>query len=147
MQVKFEGGRELEAALSEFSKATAKNITRRALKTAADPIADAWQGRVKVLTGDLQRSIAVGTKLNRRQTGLNRAMGKAEVEIHVGTNDSAGLQEEFGNAHQAAHPAGRPAWDAEGGEAALGRIGKELSDEIEKAASRARRRALRASIR
>jgi len=143
MQFKFEGGRELEAALSEFEGVTAKSIARRALKKAADPIAESWRGRVKVKTGNLRRSVIVGTKLNRRQAGIARAEGKSDVELYVGTSDPAGIQEEFGNAHQGAHPAARPAWDAEGGENALTRIGDELKTEITKAAGRAARKALK----
>lgn len=139
---KLEGGRELEAALSEFNRVTAKNTALRALKTAADPIADAWADRVKVKTGHYRESVSVGTKLNRRQTGLNKKLGKSEVEVHIGTNDPAGIQEEFGGRQQA-HPAARPAWDAEGGQVAVDRIGAELKIEIDKATARAARKAAR----
>lgn len=140
MQFKFEGGKALEAALSEFSRVAAKNIARRALKRAAKPIADAWESAVKVRTGRYRKSVAVGTNLNRRQSGLNKKLGKSEVEIHIGTNDPAGIQEEFGG-RQAAHPAARPAWAAEGGQAAVDRIIAELKPEIDKAAARAARKA------
>lgn len=140
---KFEGGRELERALGEMKKATAKAVGRRALKKAADPILAAYNARTVVATGTLLDNELVGTKLNRRQAAMNRKMGKSEVEVHIGTADPAGIQQEFGNVRQAAVPALRPAWDAEGGETALGRIGSELAIEIEKTAARAARRTAR----
>lgn len=137
---KFEGGRELEAALAEFKRPMAKGVGRRALKKAADPILTAYKAGTTVKSGRLVESEVIGTKLNKRQTRLNRKMGPSEVEVHVGTTDPAGIQEEFGNAHQAAHPSLRPAWDAEGGEKALDRIGDELWTDIDKTAKRATRR-------
>lgn len=74
---------------------------------------------------------------------MNRKMGKSEVEIHIGTADPAGIQQEFGNVHQAAAPALRPAYDAEGGERALERIGDEMWTEIQKSADRQAKRAAR----
>lgn len=143
--LKFEGGRDLEAALLDLAKPTiAKGVGRRALKKAADPILAAWEAGTKVLTGNLQASETIGTKLNKRQTRMNKKLdSKSAVEMHIGTNDPAGMQEEFGNIHQAAHPSLRPAWDAEGGERALERISNELWIDIEKTAARAARKAAR----
>ena len=138
---KLTGGRELEAALAEFAKPVAKAVARRALKKAADPILKAYQANTTVATGRLQESEVAGTRLNRRQTKLNRRLGKSEVEVHIGTADPGGLQEEFGNAHQSPHPALRPAWDAEGGQRAVDRIGAELKIDLEKTAARVARRA------
>lgn len=143
MQIKFEGGQELEAALSQFEGVTAKAISRRALKRAADPILAAYQSNTTRLTGRLIRSEVIGTRLNKRQTALNRRESASAVEVHIGTNDPAGVQEEFGNVHQAPHPALRPAWDTEGGDAALARIGKEIALETAKSVARAQRKALR----
>lgn len=141
--LKLEGGRDLERALGEMKKATAKAVTRRALKKAAEPILQAYKARTVVATGTLLDNELVGTKLNRRQAALNRKMGKSEVEIHIGTADPAGVQQEFGNVRQAANPALTPAWDAEGGQPALDRIGTEMATEIARTAARAARRAAR----
>lgn len=140
---RFEGARDLERALGEMKKATAKAVGRRALKKAADPILQAYKSRTVVATGTLVDNELVGTKLNRRQTAMNRRMGRSEVEVHIGTADPAGIQQEFGNAHQRAAPALRPAWDAEGGQTALDRIGSELAIEIDRTAKRAARKAAR----
>lgn len=139
------GGPELAAALAQFTTPTRRAVSRRALRKAADPILAAWKAGTKVLTGHLQESEVVGTKLNKRQTRMNRRnLGRSEVEVHIGTNDPAGVQEEFGNAHQRAAPSLRPAWDAEGGQKAVDRIGEELWIDIEATAARVARRASRA---
>lgn len=120
----------------------AKGVGRRALKKGADPILRAYQDNTKVASGRLQASETAGTKLNKRQARLNRKLdSKSAVEIHIGTADPAGLQEEFGNVHQSAHPALRPAWDAEGGQRAVDRIGGELAADIVKTAARVARKA------
>jgi Bacteriophage HK97-gp10, putative tail-component len=140
----FLGGKQVEAALMQLgTAATAKNVSRRALKKAADPILKAYQAGTTVKTSALVDSEVVGTKLSKRQASMNRRLGKAEVEVHVGTADPAGIQEEFGNRRQAANPALRPAWEAHGGQVALDNIGKEHRTEIEKAAARAARKALK----
>jgi hypothetical protein len=54
------------------------------------------------------------------------------------------LQTEFGNIHQAAEPSGRPAWEATKG-AVLTTIGRDLWEEIRKAAERAARKAAKAA--
>ena len=143
-RMEFCGGRELEKALAQLDKAASRKSTaRRALKKAAAPIHRAYQSNTVVATGTLLSNEVIGTRLNRRQAALNRKLGKSEVEIHIGTSDPAGIQQEFGNVHQAAAPALRPAYDAEGGERALTRIGDEMWLEIEKSADRQAKRALR----
>lgn len=138
---KLTGGRELEAALAKFSKPMAKAIARRALKRAADPILGVYQALTTIKTGNLEQSEMIGTKLTRRQARLARRLGKSDVELHIGTSDPAGVQEEFGNAHQSPHPSLRPAWDEEGGQKAVDRIADELRGEIMKTAARVARKA------
>jgi hypothetical protein len=136
----FQGGRELDRALALLEKAaTRKTTARRALKQAAEPIHSAYQANTIVATGALLDNEIIGTRLNRRQAGLNRRMGKAEVEIHVGTADPAGIQQEFGNVNQTAAPALRPAWDREGMRS-MDRIGEFMWPEIEKATARQAKR-------
>lgn len=137
MQMQFQGGKDLERALAQIEKAaTRKTLSRRALKAAAEPILADYQANTVVATGVLLSNEVMGTRLNRRQSRMNKRLGKAEVEIHVGTSDPAGIQQEFGNRHQAAAPALTPAWEREGGDKALGRIGDELWPEIERTAAR-----------
>src|SRR5689334_15899920 len=112
--VKFTGGRELEKALNDLPKATQRNVLRRGLKKVADPVADDWQARAPRLTGQLEHSIIVGpsSKLTSRQKKDAKREGKHFAEIHVGTSDPAGQQQEFGNINHPAQPSGRPAWEA-----------------------------------
>lgn len=60
--IKVEGLRELDAALGELSKATAKSVLLRVLKKAGQPIADAAKNLARRDTGELRESIQVSTK-------------------------------------------------------------------------------------
>lgn len=143
MKLEFEGGRELERSLSEIeSQVTRKNVARRALRAAAAPILRMYKSLTTVLTGHLLVSSIVGTRLNRRQSQLNRGE-KLPVEVYVGTNDPAGLQEEFGNRHQRAKGNLRKAWDSFGGKFALKIIGSVMGAELERAARRQERKVAR----
>jgi HK97 gp10 family phage protein len=144
--VTVEGLRELDAALGNLPKATGKNVLRRVLKKAGQPIAEEAEERAPVLTGALQISIGVGTKLTKRQSKLHRKMFKddrASAEMFVGAGGLAqATQAEFGNEHQAAEPYMRPAWDGNKDEA-LDIIATDLGDEIMKAARRLAKKAAR----
>lgn len=142
-QVKVEGFREFERVLTQdLPKATGKRIVTKVLKDAAQPIADIGQANAPLgPTGKLKKSYGVGTKLTRRQAALNRkSESKSMVEVHIGPNDPAGVQTEFGNEHQAAEPHLRPAWEA-GKRRALADIVKGLAASLAKAVARARKKA------
>jgi HK97 gp10 family phage protein len=140
--VKVEGLRELEAALAELPTATGKNVLRRVLKKAGQPIADAGEAYAPRLSGKLAQSYAVSTKLTRRQKRDARE-GKSSVEVYVGpTPHPKSIQTEFGNAHQAPEPHMRPAWDGNK-DRALQIIKDELGNEIQKAAGRLAKKAAR----
>jgi HK97 gp10 family phage protein len=139
------GFAELDAALAQIEKtATAKAVMRRSLKKAAQPMADMAQAAAPVLSGTLQESVAVGTKLSKRQAGIHRKMfknDKAAVEMFVGAGAlSSSTQQEFGNEHNAPQPFMRPAWDAEA-QPTLERLGKEMWADIKRTAERAAKKA------
>lgn len=169
--MRFEGGRELERALGELGTLfRRRKAARETLLEAAEPIRAVAENAAPVRTGGkekrfkragdpdgvqsgvrgrgaLKRHVSIGTRLSRRQSMQNRA-GKMPVEVYVGTRDRVGRLEEFGTRFAAAQPFMRPAWDAEGGQAALDRISEGLWRHIqrqamlqEKAARRAVRRA------
>lgn len=144
--VSIDGLRELDAALGQLPKATGKAVLRRTLKKAGQPIANDAEAKAPRLTGALQISIGVGTKLTRRQSKLHRKMfkdDKASAEVFVGAGGLAqATQTEFGNSHQAAEPYMRPAWDGNKDQA-LEIIKSELGAEIMKAAQRLAKRAAR----
>jgi len=145
--VRTEGFAELERALDQLGKAATQKATlRRAATKALQPVADMAQSLAPRLTGALQLSVGVGTRLSRRQAGLHRRMfrdDRAAVEVFAGAGPLAqATQSEFGNRDQASQPFLRPAWDAEG-RATLDRLATEMWAEIQRTAARQARRAAR----
>ncbi|WP_404861861.1 HK97-gp10 family putative phage morphogenesis protein [Georhizobium sp. MAB10] len=140
-RVRVDGLRELEQAMMELSRATSRNVARKALMKGAEPILESAQAAAPVgPTGNLKASYGIGTKLTRRQQKLHKK--ESPVEVFVGPNDPAAVQTEFGNAHQAAQPHLRPAWDSRQKQT-LEIIKTELGTEIDKAAKRAARKTAR----
>lgn len=170
IRMRLEGSRELQRALGELNTLfRRRKAVRDALLEAAGPIRDAAEAAAPVRTGGkekrfklpgdpkgkqsgvrgrgaLKRHVSMGARLSRRQSWLNRA-DKMPVEVYVGTRDRIGRLQEFGTRKAPAQPFLRPAWDAEGGQAALDRFGAGLWRQIErqarlqeKAARRGKRR-------
>jgi HK97 gp10 family phage protein len=138
---KIEGLKELDAALSELPKATSRNVLSRTLKEQGKPIRDDGEARAPKLTGGLAESYTVGTKLSRRQKRANKK--ESQVEVYIGPGPAAkGVQTEFGNAHQAAEPHLRPAFDGNVDRVLAG-IRNSLAEQIEKARARLARKAAR----
>lgn len=147
---KVEGLREIDAALAELPKATAKNVLRRVGRQALEPLAADMAAKAPddPATGgmDLKRSIGVGTRLTKRQAALHRKMfksDKASVELFAGAGGvPQATQQEFGNERHGPQPFARPAWDANKG-VMLDTIKTGLWTEIDKAAKRLARKAAR----
>ncbi|WP_421925481.1 HK97 gp10 family phage protein [Neoaquamicrobium sediminum] len=141
---KVEGLRELDAALAELPKATGKNVLRRVLRTAAQPVADDYSESVRRRTGTLAKSAGVSTKLSKRQRSLHRKMfksDKASVEMFAGAGPlPQAITEEFGTPDQPPQGEMRSSWDANQ-RGVLDTIKSELWTEIEKAAQRLARKA------
>lgn len=140
-RMRVEGLRELDRALGELPKATGKNVLRRTLRKAGEPIMKEWAARTPVLTGKLQKSVATGTKLSRRQRRGHRKQSTIEIFVGAGALAQATMQE-FGTANQAPQPAARPAWDNNHVKA-LEIVKTELGGEIEAARKRLARKAAR----
>lgn len=146
--IKTQGFKEMDAALGEFSKATARNILKRAGLKALEPVVTTAKGRVHRRTGELQESIEASDKLSPRQKRLNRQ--PSTVELYAGPAGDAetkappqGTFEEFGTEDHPPHPFLRPAWDTNQSQV-LETVKDELGGEIEKATQRAQRKALKA---
>ena len=138
---KVEGLKDLDAALKELPKSTSRGILRRTLTKEAQPIAVAGEALAPKLTGKLAKSYTVGTKLSRRQKRMHKK--ESDVEVFVGpTPHAKSVQTEFGNAHHAAHPHLRPAWDSNW-RRVLDGIRNTLANEIEKTRARIARKAAR----
>lgn len=165
----FEGLKETDDALSQFSKATARNIGRRALAAGGKMIADhaASIAADDPETGppDLHRSIVVSSRLKDRR-GLQEFHAEMSATGNVADAVSA-LREarrttksddvvtmfvgpaglpakyahlvEWGTVHSRAQPFMTPAWEAEK-DNALQIIAKELKKQIDLAAKRAAKR-------
>jgi len=149
---KVDGLAALDFALGELPKATARNTLRRVGLKALEPFVEDWKAAAPVDAdpastpkrppGTYRDSIHAGTRLNKSQAKTARREGKSFAEVYAGTNDKAGVQTEFGNAQQAAQPAGRPAWDGAQSQV-LRDIGEMLGPEIEKAAARIAKRKMK----
>ena len=146
LKIRVEGLRELDRALGQLPRATGKNVLRRVGKKALEPVIENATSKVHVLSGLLQRSLNVSTKLSKRQRRLNRpeVKGKDTIEIYAGAwaTKRAHL-EEFGTVKTDPHPFLRPAWDAENA-GVLRTVKRELAIEIDKAAKRVARKKARA---
>ncbi len=141
--VKILGLKELDKALGELPKATAKAALRRVLIEGGELIASAARRGAPVDEHYLYESIDVSTKLSSRQRSLHRSEGgQAFQEMFVGTNNAAGVQQEFGNERHPPQPFMRPAWDSTK-DTALERITLLLWTEIEKSATRVASKAAR----
>lgn len=145
MNVKVTGAGDIQRALLMMARTEARKIARTALRKASKPIVDAAKAAVPVRTGELRKGISV--KVDRVRG--NDAVQQAVIKVKPGPyrpakSDRAGLSYqagsrrdvygafvEFGTSDTPAEPFIRPAWDSEGGEVALDRIGKELGDGIE----------------
>lgn len=154
MKFDIPGLADLDKALGELPKTTAKAALRRTGLKALEPFVNKVRSMAPIDAdpesspkrppGTLRNSYHAGTKLNRSQAKTAKREGKSYVEVYAGTNDPAGVQTEFGNAHQAAQPHARPAWETTRGQV-VDLIGKQLGTEIEKAAVRLAKKAARAA--
>ncbi|MBX9758701.1 MAG: HK97 gp10 family phage protein [Beijerinckiaceae bacterium] len=128
-------------------QATAKNVMRRAAKKSLQLVINAADPLVPVDQGDLKKSLAVSTKLTRRQASLARkdfkSNGKDAIVMYAGPggHPQAHLRE-FGGDGNKAQPFMRPAWDGQHG-AVLDTFKAQMWTEIEKAAKRLARKQAR----
>lgn len=143
VRVKVEGLREIQTALHELPKATAKNVMRRVLREVAQPIADHASQNAPVDTGYLKRSVAVSTKLSKRARKDTEKLSDHAVQVYIGPSSAPrATMQEFGTLNHAPQPYMRPAWDAEKG-TILPKIAGLMWREIERAAARRARKLAR----
>jgi HK97 gp10 family phage protein len=158
--VSVSGLRQLEAALKELPKATARNVLKRTLVKAGEPIAQRARENAPVRTRQLQQSIVVSPRIKNKvgnaeyaaamRAGLGKAIATQAMrdarrgarasfaEMYVGPTAREGWYGhfvEFGTRNMAARPFMRPAWDSEQ-QTVLEIIKVELRNEIMKTALR-----------
>ena len=139
--VKFEGGQQLDAALTQFTPTKRRAIGRKALDEAGQILARSMRDKAPRDKGNLAESIDVGGVLAPGPKSANPKT--AEQERYVGPDSRpAAVQQEFGNENHPAQPYARPAFD-ETKDAVLKRISDELWIGIDKAAKAAARKAAR----
>ena len=144
MNAKFrvEGLAELDRALGELTPAAGKGVLRRVGRQALEPFDDAWRAKAPHLTGALEESGGVGSKLTRSQRRQHERDSFVEVHAGPGPNPQA-IKQEFGTFKEPAQPFARPAWDQTKVQA-LEIVKTNLGAEIEKSAKRLARRAAKA---
>jgi HK97 gp10 family phage protein len=135
-----EGLKELDNALGELPKATARNVLLRVLKGEGAPITET----AKQLAPDDPRTGGkdLHTSIVMKTTKARKRVQAVEVEIGPTTAKFYGIFHEFGTAKMAAHPFMRPAFDGQVSRVLAG-IKDRLREEIEKARARLARKAAR----
>lgn len=144
--VTLEGFKELDRALTELPRVTARNLARRVAGEALEPMADRAAALAPDLSGALSFSIAVSERGTRRARWTRKrpnefvmAMGPA---TGLGTLTYA-THVEFGTVDTSPQPFMRPAWDSYA-DRALEIVKDRLGVEIGKAATRLAKRRARA---
>jgi HK97 gp10 family phage protein len=159
--VSVEGFSDLHAALKELSRATERNVLKRAVKKAGQPILEAAQSHAPVKTGQLRDSIRLTVGFDdpdfRRRAraafsatgsarGVKRTKGGGNVlaQVRAGGNLApyASLIE-LGSVRITAHPFLRPAFDEQSSDA-LALLKETLGVEVRKATARRARRLAKA---
>jgi len=139
---KIEGLKELETALLELPRATAKNVMKRSLMKAGAPVAATGSALAPFKTGQLQKHVKVGGRLTRRQKSLFPKQSAVEVYVGVSKSLPQGHLQEFGTSEFPPQPFLRPAWEQHKF-GVLDSIKKLTWAEIEAAAKRAAKKAAR----
>ena len=142
--VRIEGFAELDKALGELPKATARNTLTRTLKKGAVPVRDAAQENAPRETGELEQDIIIGTRLTRSQARDNRER-KGFAEVHIGTDLSRGMFTNFGTFKDPPQLWFDRAWEGSQ-DMALAIISTELGNEIEKSAARLAKKRAKAGL-
>ena len=165
------GLRELDAALGNLPNAVGRSVVRKVLIEAGDITASVARGLVPVDEHDLQESIEVSVRINRRQTALT--VRESVMEVYVGPRSGKnedpdgfyGHMVEFGTAAgervgltkkgrkvrqvhpgTAPQPFMRPAWD-QTQDRVLAHIGVLMGDAIMKAVRRQERKLAKQRVR
>ena len=140
---KVEGLADLDRRLGELTASAGKGVLRRVGRQALQPMDEAWRAKAPHLTGQLEESGSVGSKLTRSQRKAQERESSVEVFAGPGPNPQA-IQQEFGNAQHAAQPFMRTAWDQTKGRV-LEIVKENLGGEIERAAKRKARKEAKAA--
>lgn len=147
MEVKVTGLEGVKSGFKELTKATARNVGRRALEAGAEPIRDKARQLAPKDEHDLEKSIQIGNRANTRASRRFKRENPDVIEKFIGIDGTVdkrvaiySYEQEFGNNYQQAQPYMRPAWESEK-MAALDRTVEVLRQETNKSVARARKKA------
>ena len=130
------GARQLERALKQLPRATAKGVLKRAMIKAAAPTVAAARLGAPVGDGDLRDSIKASTRLTNNQKPQTQSNGAAVVYVGPTTPKGAhGHFVEFGTSNKSARPFLRSAWSA-----TRGQVLQDFSGEVWDALAKSARR-------
>ncbi|HEV7344265.1 MAG TPA: HK97-gp10 family putative phage morphogenesis protein [Devosia sp.] len=139
--VDFEGGKQLDDALGQFTASKRRAIGRVALDKAGEITAKSMRAKAPVEEGNLRESIDVSGSLTPSAKTSHTKGSDQERFIGPDSRPSA-VTQEFGTVNHPPQPFARPAWD-ETKDEVLKRIGEELWLGIDKAAKAAAKKAAR----
>lgn len=110
-ETRIAGFDELEKAFNQLPNAMSKSVLRSALKKSLKPVLATAKRLVRHLSGDLERSLVIGTKLKSTQKSDKRP---GAVGVFLGAEWPEGAHAhllEFGTSRARMFPFLRPAWD------------------------------------
>ena len=144
MKIQLDGFKELDAALSQLKRSTAKGVLRRVGRAALEPVRARAAALAPEDTGLLEDRVIISSRQQAAKARRRKPEGPNEVQLYMGPARGAaairGQMQEFGTANQPPQPFMRPAWDG-GKMDVLKAIGRDLGSEIEKTAKRVAKRA------
>lgn len=134
LTVDLEGFDGLEAVIVQLPRATAKRVSRQAMIATLEPVARDMAAKAPRLSGALEKSVGVGTKLTRSQKKYGGFNGGRKAEdtltVHAGPGGlPQALIQEIGSFKEPPQPYVRPAWDSHKGKL-VGRLAKELGPKV-----------------
>ena len=161
--VKTSGLKELEASFAELTKATGRNVLKKALIKGAEILQEEAMIHAPVKTGGLRANIIISPKskytnmkgiiAGHIKQGMTRSNAVAAAKAKYGDEKSfammfmgvatratqKGIPQEFGTYKMPAHPFMRPAWDNKQ-DAAFAAIVVGIKEPLFKAVARARKK-------
>lgn len=116
IKVKVEGLKEVQYALRKLPDAVAKRVMRKIMRRRLKPIATDMKSSAPELSGNLRKSIRVGSRLSRSQRRKHRKADRSDVELFAGAGPlPQAHMSEFGTENTTAQPWARPVWDRKKG--------------------------------
>ena len=142
---KISGLSEIQKALADLPSHVGKANLTRFGKKRLEPMKEAARANAPVDEGQLQESIAVGTRQGSPGQRRKRFADKAAVEVFMGPTADGypqAVPQEMGSVNNAPVGYMRKAWDQHS-QALLDNLAKDLGDAVDKAAKRHARRQAR----